>query len=74
MSTPRNQILLRALEIAGSSEQLARKLRAEQADLNSWLAGRAEVPDGVFLKVVDLVLAETPHRGAREDGGPVQTH
>jgi hypothetical protein len=74
MNTSRNQVLLRALEISGGRHQLARKLRAREAELNSWLAGDTDVPDAVFLKAVDIVFSETPHRGASEDGGPVPRH
>jgi hypothetical protein len=74
MNKLRNQVLLRALEITGGCQQLARKLDAGEAQLNRWIAGQAEVPEHVFLKAVDIVLAETPHRGSKEDGGPLHRH
>jgi hypothetical protein len=74
MANSRNQVLLRALEIVGGCQQLARKLGTNQAELNSWLAAQTEVPDGAFLKAVDILLAETPHTGEGEDGGPVLRH
>jgi transcriptional regulator with XRE-family HTH domain len=70
----KNQVLLRALEIAGSREQLAKKLGVLPGQLRTWLSGSREVPDRVFLAAVDIVLTATPHRGSPEDGGPAPTH
>jgi hypothetical protein len=74
MDTSRNRVLLRALEIIGGAQPLARKLRVREAQLNSWLAGEVDVPDHIFLKAVDLVLSETPHTGSQEDSGVVPRH
>jgi hypothetical protein len=70
----KNQVLLRALEIVGGRQDLAKKLGAQPAQLQRWLSGWSEVPDDVFLRAVDIVLSETPHRGAHEDGGPAPRH
>ena len=52
----KSRILLRALEILGSREDLARTLKVRPVQLGAWLSGIATVPDEVFLNVVDLVL------------------
>ena len=48
-------MLLRATNIAGGIEALARHLRVPKKQLNKWLAGEAETPHGVFLRVVEFL-------------------
>ena len=52
----KTRILDRALQIVGSQEDLARKLKVRPAQLAVWLGGIAAVPDEVFLNAVDIVL------------------
>jgi transcriptional regulator with XRE-family HTH domain len=70
----KQQLLLRALQMVGEREDLAHKLGVEPAELGRWLSGSRDLPDAVFLKAVDIVLSETPHRGSQEDGGPAARH
>ena len=53
--TPQTRTLRRALEIAGSSETLARMLQCEVATLLIWLAGEQPTPAQVYLKALDIV-------------------
>jgi hypothetical protein len=60
LSDTKTRILQRALEIIGSREDLARRLKARPIQLATWLGGLSPVPDDVFLKAVDIVLHEVP--------------
>jgi hypothetical protein len=63
------RILQRALQIVGSHEDLARRLKARPVQLATWLGGLAPVPDEVFLKAVDIVLHhETEHVSLWNEG------
>jgi hypothetical protein len=53
----RAETLRRAAEIAGSEEALALLIRVTPSHLALWLEGVSDVPDGVFLRAVDIVLA-----------------
>jgi len=48
-------MLLRAMSIAGGLEPLAQHLRVPKKQLDRWVAGKAETPHGVFLRVVDFL-------------------
>jgi hypothetical protein len=52
-------MLLRALDLAGGIEALARHLRVPKKQLASWIEGEVDTPDGVFVRVVEFL------RGAR---------
>jgi hypothetical protein len=43
--------------LAGSPALLARRLEVESRLLTSWFSGAAPIPEEVFLKLVDIVLA-----------------
>ena len=45
-----------AQQVLGGPVALARYLRAQPATLAAWLSGQEEVPDAVFLRIVDLLL------------------
>lgn len=50
------RVLQRAAEILGGFEALRRFLGVPAPVLESWMAGRVKVPDGDFLKAVDVVI------------------
>lgn len=60
-------MLLRAMNIAGGIEALARELRVPKKQLGSWIAGELETPDGVYLRLVAFLRA----RHAIEAATPV---
>jgi hypothetical protein len=43
--------------LAGSPALLAQRLNVDSQLLSSWFRGAAPIPEDVFLKLVDLVLA-----------------
>ena len=45
----------KALEAAGGSESLARRLARPAQEIGDWLAGRAVPPDPVFLELLEIV-------------------
>jgi hypothetical protein len=53
----------KAAELLGGTKKLSRELRVPLADVEKWMAGTAEPPLPVFLKVIDLVLDETQPPG-----------
>jgi DNA-binding transcriptional regulator YdaS (Cro superfamily) len=58
---PRNtksRILARARQIVGDHEKLARQLQVSAVHLANWIDGVTQTPDEVFLKAVDIILAE----------------
>lgn len=48
--------LKRALDIVGSEQRLARRLRVPLNDLQSWLTGEEKPPTTAFLTAVDIVV------------------
>ena len=48
-------MLLRAMNMAGGIEALARHLRVPTKQLGRWITGDVETPHGVFLRVVDFL-------------------
>jgi hypothetical protein len=69
--------LLYAEALAGSPAQLARLLSVDSRRLSMWFRGTEPIPEGVFLKLVDIVLDATredversrsyQHHGQRPD-------
>ena len=49
--------LQRAIEIAGGADALARQLQVPPNAVRFWLNGSSPLPDDIFLKLVDLLLA-----------------
>jgi len=49
--------LQRAVEMAGGTDALARQLQVPPTAVRFWLANSSPLPDDIFLKVVDLLLA-----------------
>ena len=66
-----SRALLRATELVGGRDKLARVLRVPIYELEKWIAGEAKPPRDVFLRVVDLILDETaPANGAQDTQEP----
>ena len=71
MPTVYSRAVLRAAELIGGRDKLARVLRVPQAEIDKWIAGEAKPPREVFLRVVDLILDETnPASGADAQDPP----
>ena len=58
-----SRALLRAVELLGGRDKLARVLRAPKDELDKWIAGDAKPPRELFLRVVDIILDETGAAG-----------
>ncbi len=57
MPTPiHKRALQRAVEIAGGSDQLARRLALAPTHIAMWLSHEYQVPGDVFLQVVDFLV------------------
>lgn len=63
-----SRTLLKAAELAGSRANLCKVLRVPAADLDSWIAGKAVPPTGIFLRAVDFIIDETPAPAGSDDG------
>jgi hypothetical protein len=50
--------LVRAAQLVGGARPLSDRLRVPMADLTRWLAGDGTPSIGVFLRVVDVLIAE----------------
>ena len=59
-----SRALLRAAELLGGRDKLARVLQLPKDELDRWIRGDANPPREVFLRVVDIILDET---GAADD-------
>ena len=59
-------LLRRAAEIAGGRARLCEYLRAAPERLDLWLAGNEQLPDDVFLVIVDLVLRDDIARATHD--------
>ena len=68
-ATVYSRALLRAAELLGGREKLARVLRVPVSEIHKWIGGEAKPPREVFLRVVDLILDET---GPASDAGDAQ--
>ena len=49
--------LHRAVEMTGGADALARQLQVPPSAVRFWLNGSSPLPDDIFLKLVDLLLA-----------------
>ena len=52
-------VLRRATEMLGGVEGLALYLKEPTAQVDDWTKGLAPIPDGIFLKVVDLLSIDS---------------
>jgi hypothetical protein len=50
------RVLLKAQRIAGGREALAKRLGVEPRTIGEWLARRADAPDDVVQKALDVIL------------------
>ena len=55
-----SRTLQKASELIGGQKELCRYLRVPKAELQKWIADQAMPPAGIFLRAVDLIIAETP--------------
>jgi hypothetical protein len=69
-----SRALLRAAELIGGRDKLAKVLRVPKADLDHWIAGEAKPPRELFLRVVDLILDETSAAGGQSDAPEPPPH
>ena len=67
MPTVHSRAVLRAAELLGGREKLARILRVPKAEIDKWISGEAKPPREVFLRVVDLILDETSPASGPDD-------
>lgn len=61
-----SRLFKRAVEISGSTAELAGRLHVEEHALKLWLANRATPPDQVFHRLVDLILEDDIARAAQD--------
>ena len=50
--------LVRAAQLVGGAEPLARRLQVPVAELTRWLAGEGKAGVGTFLRVIDVLNDE----------------
>jgi hypothetical protein len=58
----------KAAEMVGGRGELARILQVQQADVEKWILGDRKPPREVFLRVVDLLIEDSP--GSDSTGEP----
>jgi|KBSMisStandDraft_5_1062788.scaffolds.fasta_scaffold1844996_2 DNA-binding transcriptional regulator YdaS (Cro superfamily) len=57
-----SRTLMRACIVAGDEAALARQLRVPEAAVVGWLLGETRVPDEIFLRAVDFLIARNEQR------------
>jgi hypothetical protein len=62
-----SRALIRAAELLGGRDKLAKILQIPASDIENWIAERGKPPREIFLRIVDLILDETAASGG-EDG------
>jgi hypothetical protein len=62
-----SRTLQKAAELIGGQQKLCRYLRVPAADMQRWIDDKKVPPTGIFLRVVDLIIAETPPPGGSID-------
>ena len=62
-----SRALQKAAELIGGQQKLSRYLQVPAAELRSWIDDKKVPPKGVFLRVVDFIIAETPPPGGSTD-------
>jgi hypothetical protein len=61
--------LQKAAELIGGQAKLCRYLHVPAAELRKWIDDKGVPPIGVFLRVVDFIIEETPPPGNSSDPG-----
>ena len=62
-----SRALLKAAELLGGRDKLAKALRVPRAELDKWIADQGKPPRDMFLRVVDLILDEIGAAGGEPD-------
>ena len=65
-----SRALLKAAELLGGRDPLAKVLQVPGAELDRWIADEAKPPREMFLRVVDIILDETSAGAAGEAAEP----
>jgi len=58
---------LKAAELLGGRDKLAKALRVPRAELDKWIADQGKPPRDTFLRLVDLILDEIGAGGSSTD-------
>jgi hypothetical protein len=61
--TMNQRVLKLAARAAGGTRRLREKLQVSAAQLAEWLAGRADPPQRVFLRAVEIILDDLDSKG-----------
>jgi hypothetical protein len=64
-----SRTLQKAAELIGGRAKLCRHLHVPAAELQKWIDDKAVPPIGIFLRVVDFIIEETPPPGDSSDPG-----
>ena len=62
-----SRALQKAAELIGGQQKLCRYLHVPAAELQNWIDDKKVPPKGIFLRVVDFIIAETPPPGGSTD-------
>ena len=55
-----SRALQKAAQLVGGREKLSQVLQVPRAEIDKWIADEAKPPREIFLRIVDLLLDETP--------------
>jgi DNA-binding transcriptional regulator YdaS (Cro superfamily) len=56
--SPYRTILAHAAALSGGNPALAAMLKVDTSDVQAWVSGLREIPEEVFHRALDIVLAE----------------
>ena len=65
-----SRALIKAAELLGGRDELARELHVPAAEIEKWVAGDAKPPREIFLRIVDIILDETGPGSADDSSEP----
>ena len=60
------RLLKRAVEICGGRDAARSRLGVSEHSLELWMEGRARLPNAVFLRAADIVLADDIARASND--------